>query len=63
LPHFSAKHLFTAGKVPGDAKGVTTLLSLLGRKMWQKNICKKYLFFIITAPKSDDFPGAKVHKH
>lgn len=22
----------------------------LGRKIWQKNISKKYLFFIITAP-------------
>lgn len=43
LPRFSAKHLFTAGKVPEDSKGVTTLHSLLWKKMWQ-NSNKKYLF-------------------
>lgn len=36
LPHFSAKHLFTAGKIPGDTKGAATLHNLL----WKKNVAK-----------------------
>lgn len=41
LPHFSAKHVFTAGKVPGDPKGVATLHNLLLKKNMAKH--KKYL--------------------
>lgn len=36
LPHFSAKHLLTAGKVPGDSNGAATLHNLL----WKKTMAK-----------------------
>lgn len=48
LPHFSAKHLFTAGKVPRESDGAATLHSLF----WSKAVAKhrqEILDFIITA--------------
>lgn len=50
LPHFSAKHLFTAGKVPRESNGAATLHSLFWKKAVAKHSQEIFDFIVTASP-------------